>query len=93
MGTINVFDVGGERAERKKWIHEFELVNMIIFLVDIVGYNRRLFEDEDANDMVESQMLFESIANSQWCAYISHTDSRLISRLISVEMGELSIVG
>lgn len=30
-----VFDVGGQRSERKKWIHCFENVNVLIFLVAI----------------------------------------------------------
>ena len=77
-----MFDVGGQRSERKKWIHCFENVHCLLFLVAISGYDQCLVEDKDAvcavvpssslrlmlsqNQMQEALMLFESIANSQW---------------------------
>lgn len=33
-----MFDVGGQRSERKKWIHCFEGVTAIIFCVALSGY-------------------------------------------------------
>lgn len=33
--TYKLFDVGGQRSERKKWIHCFENVTAIVFLVAI----------------------------------------------------------
>lgn len=41
-----MFDVGGQRSERKKWIHCFESVTAIIFLVAISEYDQTLIEDE-----------------------------------------------
>lgn len=32
-----MFDVGGQRSERKKWIHCFECVTAIIFCVALSG--------------------------------------------------------
>lgn len=61
-----MFDVGGQRSERKKWIHCFENVTALLFLVAISGYDQCLVEDKDANQMQEALMLFESICNSQW---------------------------
>ncbi|VDN08384.1 unnamed protein product [Thelazia callipaeda] len=63
---FRVFDVGGQRSERKKWIHCFEDVNAIIFIAAISQYDQVLFEDETTNRMVESMRLFESICNSRW---------------------------
>uniref|UniRef100_A0A8R1HXG8 G-protein coupled receptors family 1 profile domain-containing protein n=1 Tax=Caenorhabditis japonica TaxID=281687 RepID=A0A8R1HXG8_CAEJA len=63
---FRVFDVGGQRSERKKWIHCFEDVNAIIFIAALSEYNEVLFEDETTNRMVESMRLFESICNSRW---------------------------
>jgi len=34
---IRMFDVGGQRSERKKWIHCFEGVTAIIFCVALSG--------------------------------------------------------
>jgi len=42
-----MFDVGGQRSERKKWIHCFENVNALMFLVAISGYDQCLAEDKD----------------------------------------------
>lgn len=38
-------DVGGQRSERKKWIHCFENVHCLLFLVAISGYNQCLLEE------------------------------------------------
>lgn len=49
LGTLQyrMFDVGGQRSERKKWIHCFEGVNALMFLVAISGYDQCLAEDKD----------------------------------------------
>ena len=44
--TYRMFDVGGQRSERKKWIHCFENVTAIVFLVAISEYDQLLLEDE-----------------------------------------------
>ncbi|KAI8629951.1 G protein alpha subunit [Xylariaceae sp. FL1651] len=64
--TYRMFDVGGQRSERKKWIHCFENVTCLLFLVAISGYDQCLVEDKDGNQMNEALMLWESIANSHW---------------------------
>ena len=43
-----MFDVGGQRSERKKWIHCIEGVTAVLFLVAISGYDQCLVEDKDA---------------------------------------------
>jgi GTPase SAR1 family protein len=63
---FRVFDVGGQRSERKKWIHCFEDVNSVIFVAACSEYDEVLFEDETTNRIVESMRLFESICNSRW---------------------------
>ena len=42
-----MFDVGGQRSERKKWIHCFEGVTAIIFCVAMSEYDMMLAEDEE----------------------------------------------
>ncbi|XP_034230656.1 guanine nucleotide-binding protein G(i) subunit alpha [Thrips palmi] len=63
---FKMFDVGGQRSERKKWIHCFEGVTAIIFCVALSGYDLVLAEDEEMNRMIESMKLFDSICNSKW---------------------------
>jgi len=68
IGDLNyrMFDVGGQRSERKKWIHCFENVTAIVFLVAISEYDQVLVEDETVNRMNEALTLFDSICNSRW---------------------------
>ena len=40
-------DVGGQRSERKKWIHCFEGVTAIVFCVALSAYDLVLVEDEE----------------------------------------------
>jgi hypothetical protein len=42
-----MFDVGGQRSERKKWIHCFEGVTAIIFIVGMSEYDLTLAEDQE----------------------------------------------
>jgi hypothetical protein len=41
-------DVGGQKSERRKWIHCFQDVTTILFLVSLSGYDQCLVEDKDA---------------------------------------------
>jgi guanine nucleotide-binding protein G(i) subunit alpha len=43
--SIHMFDVGGQRSERKKWIHCFENVTSIIFCVALSEYDQVLLEE------------------------------------------------
>lgn len=61
-----MFDVGGQRSERKKWIHCFENVTAIVFLVALSEYDQHLYEDDTVNRMEEAINLFDSICNSRW---------------------------
>lgn len=63
---FQVYDVGGARSERKKWIHAFENVDCIAFTVDASAYCRLLFEDESVNRMQEQLTLWDSMVNSRW---------------------------
>ena len=63
---VFVFDVGGMRSERQKWIHCFENVGAILFTVDITSYDQILFEDPTVNRIHEALELFHSIVNTRW---------------------------
>lgn len=67
---FRVVDVGGQRSERKKWIHCFDNVNAIIFISSLSEYDQTLREDNYTNRMHESLKLFDSICNSPWFADI-----------------------
>uniref|UniRef100_A0A914HMD0 Uncharacterized protein n=1 Tax=Globodera rostochiensis TaxID=31243 RepID=A0A914HMD0_GLORO len=63
---FNVFDVGGQRSERRKWIHFFDDVNAIIFVAAISEYDQKLREDNKTNRLIEALELFDGISNSKF---------------------------
>lgn len=79
IGDMNyrLFDVGGQRSERRKWLGIFENVTALIFLIAISECKQKallvlttddqnLYEDETVNRMHEAMTLFESVVNSRW---------------------------
>lgn len=54
--SYRMVDVGGQRSERRKWIHCFENVTSIIFLVALSEYDQILFESE--NEVTDICLLF-----------------------------------
>jgi len=63
---FHVFDVGGQKSERKKWIHCFEMVTAVIFVAALSCYDEVMFEDEEKNSMSDSIELFGSITNNEY---------------------------
>eukprot|EP00455_Lapot_gusevi_P036475 TRINITY_DN405_c0_g1_i3.p1 TRINITY_DN405_c0_g1~~TRINITY_DN405_c0_g1_i3.p1 ORF type:complete len:286 (+),score=98.07 TRINITY_DN405_c0_g1_i3:265-1122(+) len=61
---FEVYDVGGQKSERKKWIHLFEGVTAVIFVAAISEYDQTMWEDNHTNRMEEALNLFEEICNS-----------------------------
>ena len=60
-----MFDVGGQRDERRKWIQCFNDVTAIIFVSASSSYNLVLREDPTQNRLRESLELFASIWNNR----------------------------
>jgi len=63
-----MYDVGGQRNERKKWIHCFDLVTAVIFVAAISEYDQVLYEDSSMGRMDEAVLLFDEICNSKYFA-------------------------
>jgi len=61
-------DVGGQRNERRKWIHCFEDVTAVIFVTAISEYDQVLYEDEKENRLRESLKVFETVVNNKYFA-------------------------
>ncbi|XP_028912171.1 guanine nucleotide-binding protein subunit alpha-14 [Ornithorhynchus anatinus] len=64
--VFRMVDVGGQRSERRKWIHCFESVTSIIFLVALSEYDQVLAESDNENRMEESRALFKTIITYPW---------------------------
>jgi len=67
--SLNFIDVGGQRSERRKWIHQFDDVAAIIFLAAIDEYDMTLEEDQSTNRFEESLRLFEEFTSSKFFTY------------------------
>lgn len=63
---FRMVDVGGQRSERRKWIHCFENVTSIMFLVALSEYDQVLVESDNENRMEESKALFRTIVTYPW---------------------------
>lgn len=63
---FKLVDVGGQRNERKKWIHCFDNVTAVIFVVAISEYDQLCYEDHETNRITEALNLFEEMCNSKF---------------------------
>jgi GTPase SAR1 family protein len=63
-----MYDVGGQRNERRKWIHCFSDVTAVIFVAALSEYDQVLYEDATTNRMKESLDLFEEICDLKYFA-------------------------
>jgi len=63
---FKMFDVGGQRGLRKRWISVFDNVTAVIFVAAISEYDQVIVEDEKTNRVIEALNLFEEIATSPY---------------------------
>jgi len=56
--TYKLIDVGGQRAERRKWINVFDIVSAVLFVTSLSEFDLVLVEDKQVNRMKESLKLF-----------------------------------
>jgi GTPase SAR1 family protein len=68
FGGLNfrIVDVGGQRSERKKWIHCFAGVTAILFVTSLSEYDQRCYEDNTTLRMKESLLLFDDMCNHRF---------------------------
>lgn len=77
---IRVVDVGGQKNERRKWIHAFDCVTSIIYVVSLIDFTLVLEEDNTTNRMQDSLALFKTVINNKWlretpvCVFLNKTD-------------------
>ncbi|XP_032220508.1 guanine nucleotide-binding protein G(o) subunit alpha [Nematostella vectensis] len=78
--NYRVIDVGGQKNQRKKWIHFFDGVTAVVFFASLSSYDEQLEEEEDTNAMLDSLDLFEEIthceflANTQFILFLNKLD-------------------
>jgi len=62
---FEMYDVGGQRSERRKWIDCFDQVTAVIFVAALSEYDQTLAEAKRTNRMVEALELFRSVCNNR----------------------------
>lgn len=56
-----LFDMGGQRTERKKWLHCIDSATGVVFVASLGDFNRLLVEDPSVNRLQESIKVFEGL--------------------------------
>jgi len=68
---LRFIDVGGQRAERRKWLNSMTTeIGVAIFVSALSEYNQGLFEDRKKNRLDESLDLFSECVNSDWMKHV-----------------------
>lgn len=62
---FEMYDVGGQRSERRKWIDCFDSVDAVIFVAALSEYDQSMAEAKHTNRMSEAIELFRSICNNR----------------------------
>jgi len=58
---FEIYDVGGQRSERSKWLPLFDEVTAIIFVAALSEYDQMLQEDRRMNRMIETLGVFKTV--------------------------------
>lgn len=66
LSLNRMFDVGGQRGERRKWIQVFDGISAVLFLVESSGFNCLIREDSRTNRLRESLNVFTEVWNSRF---------------------------
>uniref|UniRef100_A0A336KC17 CSON006752 protein n=1 Tax=Culicoides sonorensis TaxID=179676 RepID=A0A336KC17_CULSO len=64
--TFKMFDVGGQRNNRNKWLQVFEGIDAVLFVISCGDFDQYLREDPRQNRLKESLELFERVWNNRF---------------------------
>lgn len=77
---LKIWDVEGQRNQRRKWVHVYKNPDWIVFVVNLNGYNRVLYEDRSHDRLKEDLELFDEVINlkvlekSDFCIFFNQRD-------------------
>ncbi|EYC23979.1 hypothetical protein Y032_0014g2251 [Ancylostoma ceylanicum] len=61
--VFQLFDIGGQRIDRRKWATMYDGIDAILFCIAVSEYNQTMIEDPEANRLQDSLTLLEKISN------------------------------
>ncbi|KAJ6540357.1 guanine nucleotide binding protein, alpha subunit [Mycena capillaripes] len=62
---FRIFDVGGQRVQRHKWVPYFDAVECILFLAPVSAFDQTLEEDPEVNRLADSLELWTRVTSSK----------------------------
>jgi hypothetical protein len=62
---FEMYDVGGQRSERRKWLDCFDNVDAVLFVAALSEFDQKLAEARRTNRMIEALELFRSVCNNR----------------------------
>lgn len=68
VAELIVYDVGGARTQRHKWMPFFDDINVVVFLAPISVFDQRLAEDQSVNRLQDSFLLWKEICQTRTLA-------------------------
>uniref|UniRef100_A0A672G5Q5 Guanine nucleotide-binding protein G(o) subunit alpha-like n=1 Tax=Salarias fasciatus TaxID=181472 RepID=A0A672G5Q5_SALFA len=92
--TFRVFDVGGQRSERRKWLSCFDNIQSVLFVVALSSFDMTLLEDPSVNRLQESVELFSSICTNpvfEKTSVVSFSDSPIYTLYIKTSGREVCL--
>jgi len=78
---FTVYDLGGQRSERRKWLNVCDNVKAIIYVTSLAGYNQVIFEDGKTNRLMESFNVYDQ--------YINHESFKKINIILFLNKQDL----
>ncbi|XP_061830132.1 guanine nucleotide binding protein (G protein) alpha v1 isoform X2 [Nerophis lumbriciformis] len=61
---FRLYDVGGQRSERRKWLRCFDCIQAVLFVVALSSYDMSLPQEPTVNRLQESLELFTSLCSN-----------------------------
>lgn len=65
QSKLILIDVGGQKAERRKWLKVFDGIPVVLFVTALSEYDQVLWEDTNKNRMVDSLEVFKEVVNKE----------------------------
>ncbi|PAV61848.1 hypothetical protein WR25_22779 [Diploscapter pachys] len=61
--AFQLFDIGGQKIDRRKWATMYDGIDAIFFCLAISEYNQTMYEDPNMNRLIDSLSLLQKISD------------------------------